>query len=370
MKRLLLVLLILSVWFSGFAAAQEIKKAPPRDFAAARLLQNPDDALTLQTYVLLRMRRILPLVESEPDKAQQQVAELRDVIDSLRPKTEEAQEILAQAKQSIIAIEQRLKLPRISLEEAAAALKESPADADALSLYLAKANSELYALALHRPDEAVEKIDAAISLLREAAGAVEDEALKRVYAEKTDALKSAIENALARGRELFATLGKPAAPLDVETWLSGEPLSPDETKGKVVLLDFWAVWCPPCIANMPRLNAWQEKYGEKGLVVVGLTHYHNYTWDEAAGRAVESLRQLSPDEEQETLKRFAAHHKMQHRIAIGGDGLEDYYHADTVPHLVLLDRAGAVRMYDVGGSPQRLVEMEAAIEKLLAEPAP
>jgi hypothetical protein len=91
---------------------------------------------------------------------------------------------------------------------------------------------------------------------------------------------------------------------------------------------------------------------------------------EDAGRAVESLRQLSPDEEQEMLQRFAEHHKMQHRIAIYGDSLEEHYHAASVPHMVLLDRAGKVRFYDVGGAPQRLQEMETVIEMLLAEPAP
>jgi thiol-disulfide isomerase/thioredoxin len=349
--------------------SQEAK--PTRDFAAARLQQNPDDVLTLQTYVLLRMRRILAIVEPEPEKADQQLAELRELIDSLEPKSEEAQEILAQAKQSVKAIEQRLKLPRISLEEAAAALRENPADPDAFALYAAKANRDLYYLALHHPDEAEAKIKAAVSLVQESAQAAADEDVKRQYAEAADSLAKTLSAALDRGRELAGTLGKSAAPLDVETWLNGDPITAEEVQGKVVLLDFWAVWCAPCVANLPRLNEWQSKYGEKGLVIVGLTRYHNYSWDEAAERPVESLRAVSAEEEQEMLARFAEHHKMQHRIAIQtGDALEEHYQAATIPHMVLIDRAGKVRLYRVGGSEQDAQEIEAAIRDLLGESAP
>ena len=42
-------------------------------------------------------------------------------------------------------------------------------------------------------------------------------------------------------------------------------------KGKLVLLDFWATWCPPCIGEIPHLREANKKYGEKGLVIVGIT---------------------------------------------------------------------------------------------------
>ena len=61
--------------------------------------------------------------------------------------------------------------------------------------------------------------------------------------------------------------GKKAPKLIVEKWVSGK--APDTT-GKVVLIDFWATWCPGCREVIPELGAWQKKYG-KDLVVIGIT---------------------------------------------------------------------------------------------------
>ena len=83
-------------------------------------------------------------------------------------------------------------------------------------------------------------------------------------------------------------VGEQAAPLNVEMWVNGEPLKPEDLQGKVVLLDFWAVWCGPCVATFPHLREWHEKYAEKGLVMVGLTTYYGFRWDEAENKAVPS----------------------------------------------------------------------------------
>lgn len=52
--------------------------------------------------------------------------------------------------------------------------------------------------------------------------------------------------------------------------LDGEKHSLDEWKGKVILLNFWASWCSPCLAEIPRLVGFQEQYRERGLQVVGV----------------------------------------------------------------------------------------------------
>ncbi len=59
---------------------------------------------------------------------------------------------------------------------------------------------------------------------------------------------------------------------DLPIWgcdVDGKPLDPKTLDGKVVLLDFWATWCGPCVAEFPRLKKLHEKYREKGFEIVG-----------------------------------------------------------------------------------------------------
>ncbi|HEY7089799.1 MAG TPA: TlpA disulfide reductase family protein [Tepidisphaeraceae bacterium] len=64
-------------------------------------------------------------------------------------------------------------------------------------------------------------------------------------------------------------LGKPAPPLDLSDWRNGE-VQPQDMKGKVVVLDFWATWCGPCIAAIPHNNELAEKWKDKGVLIVGV----------------------------------------------------------------------------------------------------
>ena len=64
--------------------------------------------------------------------------------------------------------------------------------------------------------------------------------------------------------------GQAAPPFSLER-LDGKVVTSKELKGKVVVLDFWASWCAPCIASMPAIAKLQRDYGSKGLVVLGVT---------------------------------------------------------------------------------------------------
>ena len=65
--------------------------------------------------------------------------------------------------------------------------------------------------------------------------------------------------------------------------LSGEPITLTDLRGQVVVLNFWASWCPPCRAEMPALNAVYDKFRDQGLVVLGVNT--TYQDDEAGARA-------------------------------------------------------------------------------------
>jgi cytochrome c biogenesis protein CcmG/thiol:disulfide interchange protein DsbE len=69
------------------------------------------------------------------------------------------------------------------------------------------------------------------------------------------------------------------------TTMDGAPVSLARWRGKVVLLNFWATWCAPCLIEMPRFSAWQQQYGSQGLQIVGIS------MDDSAGPVKRLLSQ-------------------------------------------------------------------------------
>jgi thiol-disulfide isomerase/thioredoxin len=101
----------------------------------------------------------------------------------------------------------------------------------------------------------------------------------------------------------------------VEKWLSEKP----DTKGKFVLIDFWATWCGPCKKAIPELNRWAEQY-PKQLVVVGLS---DETEQKVTSMKTPVINYYSAIDTEKRLKST---------FAVSG-----------IPHVVLIDPKGIVR---------------------------
>jgi thiol-disulfide isomerase/thioredoxin len=65
-----------------------------------------------------------------------------------------------------------------------------------------------------------------------------------------------------------------APELVIQEWLGQQAVTLENLRGKVVLLDFWATWCGPCISTFPRLRSWHKKYGENGFTIIGVTEFY------------------------------------------------------------------------------------------------
>jgi thiol-disulfide isomerase/thioredoxin len=149
-----------------------------------------------------------------------------------------------------------------------------------------------------------------------------------------------------------------APELVVKEWMDQSPIKLSDLRGSVVLLDFWADWCGPCIASFPRLSKWQDKYKDKGLVILGVTQY----FGEGDGRS------MKPAEELSYLRLFKNRHRLLYGFAISDTEENNLsYGVSAFPSAFLLDRKGVVRFITIGGSAIEGKVMEEMIQKLLDE---
>ena len=165
-----------------------------------------------------------------------------------------------------------------------------------------------------------------------------------------------------------AMIGQPAPALTIDEVLDGDPLTLASLRGKVVVLDFWATWCPPCRRVIPHLAKLQAKHGAAGLQVIGLTRFYQRAYVPGAEGAKGSfLRNLEPEAERQANRDCAKALGINYPIAFSTKA-QPAYHVRGIPQLVLIDRAGVVRHVQVGAGDHS--KLDALLETCLAEPAP
>jgi len=118
--------------------------------------------------------------------------------------------------------------------------------------------------------------------------------------------------------------------------IGGQTIKLSELKGKVVLLDFWATWCGPCVQEMPHLIELYEKYKERGFEVLAIS--------------------VDAKSERYKVAPFVAEHKMTFPVLFD-EGVGALYKVKAYPTTIFIDRQGNVRYVDSGfnvGQPRAL----------------
>src|SRR5580692_4208696 len=127
----------------------------------------------------------------------------------------------------------------------------------------------------------------------------------------------------------------PAAPKAAPGWrlkdVDGKPVDLGEFKGKVVVLDFWATWCPPCRTEIPGYIALQKKYAADGLVVIGVSV-------DTDGPA--------------PVKKFMKDFGINYLIVMADDDIQNAYGPILgYPTTFIIDRDGVIRDKKLGKMP-------------------
>jgi peroxiredoxin len=125
--------------------------------------------------------------------------------------------------------------------------------------------------------------------------------------------------------------------------LAGKPVSSEDFKGKIVVFDFWATWCPPCREEIPGYIELQKQYGKDGVVFVGV-----------------SIDQGGP----EVVKAFAEKNGMNYPLVMADENIAAAFGGvEAIPTTFLIDREGQIRHRKLG--PATKAEYEQLILAVL-----
>ena len=152
-----------------------------------------------------------------------------------------------------------------------------------------------------------------------------------------------------RSAEYESSESATAPELFAGDWINSEPLSLKDLRGRVVLIEFWTFGCYNCRNTLPYVKGWHDRFGEKGLVVIGV---HSPEFDEE--RVAENLR------------REVASLGIKYPVLTDNDYRTwKAYSVEAWPTIFLLDKRGRIRWKHVGEGAYD--ETERQIQKLLAE---
>lgn len=119
---------------------------------------------------------------------------------------------------------------------------------------------------------------------------------------------------------------------------TGEPFKLADYRGKVVLLNFWATWCPPCQEEIPWFNQFEREFKSRDFAVVGVS-LDERGWD--------------------AVKPYIARLKVNYRVAVGDAMLAQLYgNVEGLPTSFLIDRQGRIARIHVGQAPRETYRQE------------
>ena len=129
--------------------------------------------------------------------------------------------------------------------------------------------------------------------------------------------------------------------------LDGKKLTLESLKGKVVVLDFWASWCGPCVKSMPGIKKVIDSYPESAVVLIT----------------------VNQNESRKKIEAFLERRELELKVARDDGEISEKFDVEAIPQTVLIDSAGEIKFVKVGIANNMEKKLKAAIDSLLDAPS-
>lgn len=161
----------------------------------------------------------------------------------------------------------------------------------------------------------------------------------------TESGGAADRNALSELEKRSPLVGKPAPDVELEALDDSHFSLRAQQDTKIVILDFWATWCGPCVMEMPLVAQVADEYRDKAV----------------------ALYCLNQGEDADTIRAFLDEEKLDVPVVLDAQReAARAYDVEGIPTLVLIDKAGVVRSVHVGYSPDIAESLKEEIDTILA----
>ena len=178
-----------------------------------------------------------------------------------------------------------------------------------------------------------------------------------------------LDDGIADALKRVSLLDRPAPPLAFEWTSEGFDASTlADLEGRVVLVDFWATWCRPCVAKFPARREVAQHFAGRPVTIVGITAVQGYHYWDPFDNSPPAVTQGDPQREFELMGDYIGLRDITWPIAfVAPEATRDEFFVDALPHAALLAPDGTVYMISEALALKPTADLSELIEAVLAE---